>query len=172
MVPGSVRVSSPVVGGDPEVRDVDAPVPVEQQVRRLHVSVDDALRMRSVECLSRLGEPGERLRRGDPPLAETVVDRAALEVLHDDVRLPAVLADVEDGDHVRCSREPRGGERLPPEARVTSSSRAYRSESSLTATCRWRTESVARYTSPMPPRAISEAEVYRFGSAWLAVAIL
>ena len=53
-----------------------------------------------------------------------------------------------------------------------SSSRACRSESSLTATFRSRTESVARYTSPIPPRAISVADVYRFGSAWLAVVIL
>src|SRR5665809_57508 len=52
-----------------------------------------------------------------------------------------------------------------------SSSRACRSESSLTATFLSRTESVARYTSPIPPRAISVADVYRFGSAWLAVVI-
>jgi hypothetical protein len=35
----------------------------------------------------------------------------------------------------------------------------------LTATFRSRTVSVARYTSPIPPRAISVADAYLFGSA-------
>ena len=45
----------------------------------------------------------------------------------------------------------------------TSSWRAYRSESSLTATVRSSTESVARYTSPMPPRAMSSGDAYLLG---------
>ena len=104
--------------GDPEVRDHHVRVAVEQEVRRLDVAVDDALLVRAVERDSGLGEPLQRLSGRDAALAEPIVDGAAVEVLHDDVRLLPVLADVEDRDDVRRAREPRGGQRLAPEARA------------------------------------------------------
>ena len=103
---------------DPEVGDDDVRIAVEQEVRRLDVAVDDALLVRAIERHSGLGEPLQRLSGRDASLPETVVDGAAVEVLHDDVRLLPVLADVEDGDDVRRAGEPRGGQRLAPEPRA------------------------------------------------------
>jgi hypothetical protein len=40
---------------------VHVAVAIEQQVRGLHVAMDDAVRMRAVERLGRLLEPRERL---------------------------------------------------------------------------------------------------------------
>ena len=48
---------------------------------------------------------------------EPIGERAAGEVLHHDVRVAVVLADVEDRHRARRVREARGGERLAREAR-------------------------------------------------------
>ena len=102
---------------DAEVGDVHLPVAVEQEVRRLHVAVDDALAVSRVESVRRLLEPLERLaRRLRAFRADLLLERAAREVLHDDERALAVLADVVDRDDVRIAREPGHGERLAREA--------------------------------------------------------
>jgi hypothetical protein len=102
---------------DPEVGDVDVVRAVEQQVRRLHVAVDDAVPVSRVEGGGGLLEPGERLRGVDEAARpDAILDRAAAEVLHDDERALVPLADVVDRDGVRLAREPRGRERLAHEA--------------------------------------------------------
>ena len=77
--------------------------------------MDDAVPVGRVERRRRLREPGERLVRGRRPLAQPVLERAALEVLHDDERPVVPLADVEDGDRIRLAGETRGGQRLSRE---------------------------------------------------------
>ena len=76
-----------------------------------------AARVRRVERRRGLREPRERPAGRLRALPrEPVGERAAGEVLHDDVRAALVLADVEDRDRVRRAREPGGGERLAREA--------------------------------------------------------
>ena len=105
-------------GRDAEVGDVHAVLVVQQQVRRLHVPMDDALRVCGVQAGRGLAEPLDRAARSDRLGASTVVDGAAVEVLHDDERLAVVLADVEDRHDVRMRRETRRGARLTREARA------------------------------------------------------
>ena len=82
------------------------------------------------------------------------------EVLHDDERPLALLADVVDRDDVRVAREPRDRERLArePLAHRLVLARSARS-STLIATARPSVVSVARKISPMPPRPIGWAPV-------------
>ena len=101
---------------DPEVADVDAVCSVEEKVPRLHIAVDDLACVGGVERARGRLEPAERPLRVNRAGAETVVDGSALEELHDDVRAPLVLADVEHGDDVLVARELRGGQRLALEA--------------------------------------------------------
>ena len=102
---------------DAEVGDLDPVVVVEQEVARLDVAVDDPVRVRGVECGRGLAQPLERSADGLRSAAlEPVGERAAGEVLHDDVGPPLVIADVEDGDRAGGVREPRDGERLAGEA--------------------------------------------------------
>ena len=89
---------------------------VEQQVRRLHVPVDDAVPVRPVDRHRNLLEPGERRLARYPRVPHALVDGPTLEALHDDERPPLVLGDVEHGHDVRRSREPSGGERLASES--------------------------------------------------------
>ncbi len=102
---------------DAEVGDMNVAFVVEEEVRRLHVPVDDAVLVRPVDRHRNLLEPGERRLARDPRVPHALVHGATLEVLHDDERPPAMLGDVEDGHDIRRSREPSGGERLPSEAR-------------------------------------------------------
>ncbi len=105
-------------GRDAEVGDVHAVLVVQQQIRRLHVPVDDALGVCGIEAGRGLAEPLDRATRSDRLGASTIVDGAAVEVLHDDERLAVVLADVEDGHDVRMCRETGCGSRLPREPRT------------------------------------------------------
>jgi len=68
--------------------------------------MDDAFTVRRVESARRFLEPGEEAFRGFRPAAsDHIVERPAAEVLHDDVRTVAVLADVVDRNGVGLSRE-------------------------------------------------------------------
>ena len=54
--------------GDPEVDDLEPAGCVEEKIRRLHVAMHDPVRVRGVERLRGLGEPGDRSRRLDRTL--------------------------------------------------------------------------------------------------------
>jgi hypothetical protein len=92
-------------------------VAVEEQVSGLDVPVDDAVSVCVVEGLGGLLEPvQEAVDRLRPLAGDAVVERSAVQVLHDDERPLVPLADIEDRDRVRLAREPRRGERLSGEA--------------------------------------------------------
>ena len=92
---------------------------IEQQVCRLDVAVDDTRRVRSVECAADLIQPRQDLLRGlRSSAAEYVVERAAAQVLHHDVRPCAVLADIEDRDDVGLAGKPRRSKRFACEPRT------------------------------------------------------
>ena len=96
-----------------EVGDVYVAGFVEEEVSRLHVAVDDAVRVRVVECACRLLEPPERVRsRRTCFLGQALLERRAGDVLHDDVRTLVGLADVVDRDDVRVARHARCGARF------------------------------------------------------------
>lgn len=101
---------------DAEVGHVHGIAPVEQEVRRLQITMDDAARVRSVHGLRRLSQPPERFYGRNPPSAQPFVDAAAALVLHDDVRTPVQLPDVVNGDDVGVPAEPSGQDRLAREA--------------------------------------------------------
>ena len=101
---------------DAEVRDLDHALRVDDDVVRLDVAVDDPVAVRVAERSEDLA----RVRDGDrhrarATLADQLLERAPLDVLHDDevraVRLPAVV----DRDDVRMG-EPGGVRRLAAEA--------------------------------------------------------
>ncbi len=76
--------------GDPEVGDVEHPPPVEQQVGRLDVAMDDPAAMGVIEGLGSLLKPREGVLAADLTHAQGVGDRAAREALHDDERAAGV----------------------------------------------------------------------------------
>ena len=115
-VPVIVSESRPAALAIPKSATRRPPSLVEQQVPRLDVAMDDAVPVRGVERRRRLLEPVERLvRRRRPAVAQPVLERAAVEVLHDDERPARPLADVEDRDRVRLAGEARCRERLARE---------------------------------------------------------
>ena len=103
-------------GRDAEVGHVHAVLLVQQEIRGLHVSMHDALSVRGVQTRGSLAEPLGRQARSNRGGSDSIVDRAPVQVLHDDERLAVVLADVEDRHDVRVRRETRRGARLPREA--------------------------------------------------------
>jgi hypothetical protein len=62
---------------DPEVRDDHSPLSVEEQVVRLDVPVNDAVRVREVERRGRVREPPDGVTALDPSGLEPVANRAA-----------------------------------------------------------------------------------------------
>ena len=95
---------------------MNVPVPVEQEVGRLDVAVDDSVTMRRIERRRRLLEPLER--QADflgTVLSDPLLERAAGQVLHDDEGPLRVLADVEDRDDVWLSGQPRRRQRFARE---------------------------------------------------------
>src|SRR5439155_10239339 len=90
--------------------------PVQDDVLRLHVAVDEALLVREGEPARDLDRDLERAPDGQPSLlVDDLLERPALDELEDDELAALVLAPVEDGDDVRV-RERRDRPRLAAEA--------------------------------------------------------
>ena len=101
---------------DAEVRDLRAPVGVDQHVLRLDVAVDQEARVRGLERPPDLDRVGHRLRHrqaAEPP--DALLQRLALDVLEDDVGRALVLAGVDHRHDVRVVQL-RDRARLAPEA--------------------------------------------------------
>src|SRR5262245_40703634 len=89
---------------------------VEQEIRRLQVTVDDTGGMRCVHRFCGLSKPAKRFCRRDPPGAEPVAYAPASLVFHDDVGTFLPVSDVVNGDDVGVPAEPRSQYRLAREA--------------------------------------------------------
>ena len=101
---------------DPEVGDLDDALGVDDDVVRLDVPVDDAVAVRIAERGEDLPRVGDRDgHRAEPARADQLLERATLDVLHDDVVRAVRLAAVEDRDDVRVREAGRVG-RLSAEA--------------------------------------------------------
>ena len=101
---------------DPEVRHLHDSLGVDDDVVRLDVAVDDAVAVRVAERREDLPRIRDRDgHRAQAARADELLERPALDVLHDDEVGAVELAAVEDRDDIRV-REPRGMRRLAPEA--------------------------------------------------------
>ena len=116
MIAPSSVISARAGPGDAEVRHLDDALGVDDDVVRLDVAVDDAVAVRVAQRREDLARVRDRDRnRAEAARADQLLQRASLDVLHDDVVRAVVLAAVEDRDDVRV-REPRRVRRLAPEA--------------------------------------------------------
>ncbi len=99
------------LGGDAEVREDDAPALRHQDVRGLHVAVQDAFLLRGDERVEDLeADLGGLDRREGAAVLEDVGERVGVHEFHDDPRDAAVLDDVVDGDDVLvCDAGRRAG---------------------------------------------------------------
>src|SRR5207237_174548 len=91
---------------------------VDLDVRRLDVAVDDVVGVRPAQSFRALSDDGNDLRWLEGGLPEHGIERAAVEVLHDDVRIDGVLVaahDLVDLDDRRVGN-PREDLRLAAEA--------------------------------------------------------
>jgi hypothetical protein len=101
---------------DPEVRHLDPPLVIDEDVVRLDVSVDDPVSV----CVAERGEHLSRVRDGDgdragPARRDQLLQRPSLDVLHDDEVRALGLAAVVDRDDVRMG-ETGGVRRLAAKA--------------------------------------------------------
>ena len=103
--------------GDPEVDDLDPAVGPDQDVARLHVTVDEASGVCGGEGPGDAGpDPRDLARRQRAAPAQDRGEVLPVDQLHDDVRAAGVLAEVVDRDDVGVAE--RGGRLgLLPEAR-------------------------------------------------------
>ena len=104
--------------GDPEVGDLHLALGRDDDVRRLHVPVDDAAAVGVVERLGDLADDlGDTFERERGLLDEELLDVLPLDVLHRDERRfrGGILPDVVNRHDVRVGEDARGL-RLPQEA--------------------------------------------------------
>jgi hypothetical protein len=122
-VPGGAHHGSrarEVVGpgglGDAEVGDLDRGAQRDEDVRRLHVAVDEPGAVGGVERVGDLLADADHVGDGQATLlVDQVAEGRALDQLHHDVRDAVVVARVVGGDDVGV-RETGGGDRLVAEA--------------------------------------------------------
>jgi hypothetical protein len=86
---------------DAEVEDLDALVFGDEQVLRLHVTMNDALVMRGGKAVGHLARVLECFAHRQGTSCETTPERFALEQFGHDVRSTAVRADVMNRENVR-----------------------------------------------------------------------
>ena len=87
--------------GDAEIEHLHEPAPRHHQVCRLDVPVDDASLMREAETVGHFVDDVELAdRRKRRIVSDQRRERVAIDVLHGDIELTVVVADVVDGDDV------------------------------------------------------------------------
>ena len=79
----------------------------DEDVRGLDVAVDDAGGMRGVQRVGNLDPDVEQRIQAERAGGKPILQRRALQVLHDDERTPVLLADVMDGADVRVVQRRR-----------------------------------------------------------------
>ena len=97
-----------------EVEDLRVPLARDEDVRGLHVAVDEPRLVRGREAGGDLRREVERARDGERARREEVGERPPRDELEDEERRVRVERDVVDGDDVRVG-EGRGRPRLPRE---------------------------------------------------------
>ena len=80
----------------PEVQNLGVPALGDEDVRGLDVTMDDAFGVRSVERIGDLDSDGEQRLQIQRTVCRSVLQGAAVEVLHDDERLAVFFANVVD----------------------------------------------------------------------------
>jgi hypothetical protein len=83
-----------------EVEDLDDAGRGQEQVRRLHVAVDDALSVGRRQPTSDLARIVEGFARPKPAALHDLGERRPLQHLEDEIGAPVVAAYVEDREHV------------------------------------------------------------------------
>ena len=107
--------------------------------------------MREREGVTDVDDDGDFLGEGQGRArAHARLERLALDVLHRDVRLAVVFAEVEDRDDVLV-REPAGGTRLTEEALAVLGLIHQLGRDDLDGDVPLDWGSKARYTTPIPP---------------------
>ena len=101
--------------GQAEVHDAGVSTFIHDDVRGLDVAMHDPLAPRVVQSLGGVLRDRERQARREPALFEELLDRLALDKVHDKIRLAFVAADRVDGNDVGML-QPRRGLRLALEA--------------------------------------------------------
>jgi len=94
--------------GDAEIRDLDAPLFVQQHVFRFDVPMHDALLVGELKRLTDLRHDGQRLLRLDMPFTQQVAQGHPVHVFHQQEEHPARLAKVVNGDDVRMTQPGQG----------------------------------------------------------------
>jgi len=79
----------------------------DEDIGRLDIAVDDASRVGDVEGICNLNPESDELVDWHGRIADEVLERPALEQLHDDEVFPAVFSDVVDGADVRVVQRGR-----------------------------------------------------------------
>ena len=147
--------------GDPEVGELDPPVPAEQDVAGLDVAVHDSLGVRVGQGRRDLGTDlgdADRVHRRLQGRGQG----GAVDELHDQVGMAGGI--VPPSRRVtRPGCDNRARVRVSARNRERSPSLSVVSRRSLTATCRSRTRSVARTTSAIPPLPSSRSEAVAVG---------
>ena len=87
--------------GDPEVGEIRVAVLGEEDILRLHVAVDDPATVGVVERTGDRREDGDHLRSLEAARlalgVEMLVEIAAIDVLHHQIDMPIMLADIVNG---------------------------------------------------------------------------
>ena len=112
---GRRGLAATLEGDQPEVGHLHPTIPADEQVGRLDVAMNEADRVCGGEPAPGIEEGGDDLASARPLVLEPLGHRRALDEPHGDEHLPAFVADVVDGDHVRM-RQARHRLRLAEQA--------------------------------------------------------
>ena len=93
--------------GEAEIEHLHVIARADEDVGGLDVAVDDARGMRGVQRVGDLDAHVEHRGQAQRTGGEPILQRRALQILHDDERPPVLLADVVDGADVRVVQRRR-----------------------------------------------------------------